>query len=95
MSVLFWSSNTVRLLGRGIMLREAVLRLSVISKVKVARSQGSLVWISDLESTLEELDPQVYKKKKKHTLKPNFCFPLKSEESLCVYSTASVLLQRY
>lgn len=60
MSVLFWSSNTVRLLGRGIMLREAVLRLSVISKVKVARSQGSLVWISDLESTLEELDPQVY-----------------------------------
>lgn len=50
------------------MLREAVLRLSVISKVKVARSQGSLVWISDLESTLEELDPQVYKKKKKNTL---------------------------
>lgn len=46
----------------GVTSKEAVLRLSVISKVEVTRSQHGLVWISDLESTLEELDPRVSKR---------------------------------
>lgn len=58
----------------GVTSKEAVLRLSAISKVEVTRSQHGLVWISDLESTLEELDPQVSKRffKSKFLLSPKF-----------------------
>lgn len=55
----------------GVTSKEAVLRLSVIWKVEVTRSQHGLVWISDLESTLEELDPWVSKRFFKSTFLPS------------------------
>lgn len=58
-----WDRTLTKSIMEGIPLKEAVCCLSTLSQVKVTRSQWSLVWISDLESTLEELNPRFKNKK--------------------------------